>query len=100
MWCENIIVNVINAKSSEFELFFMDGPFVIECKKDQDQVQMKFVNNRKSKIIETEYIIGTEELTKSLYSITQRLIWLVEQKDFGKIRDVEELKKLLDKIKT
>jgi hypothetical protein len=95
MWCENLISNVVNIQSSEFTLFFMDGPYSIDCKKVQNQIVMQFINNRKDRVIELECSISTDELINSIYKTSQRLIWLVEQRSYGKIKDVEALKNLL-----
>lgn len=98
MWCENLISNVVNIQSSEFMLFFMDGPYSIGCKKDQKEIVMQFINNRKDRVIEHECVVSTDELINVIYKTSQRLIWLVEQRYYGKIRDVEELKNIIKSL--
>lgn len=95
MWCENLISNVVNVQSSEFTLFFMDGPYSIDCKKYQKEIVMQFINNRKNRVIEHECIVSTDELINEIYKTSQRVIWLTEQRNYGKITDVEELKDII-----
>ena len=98
MWCENLISNVVNIQSSEFTLFFMDGPYSIDCKKDQNEIVIQFINNRKDRVIEHECVVSTDELINVIYKTSQRLIWLVEQRNYGKIRDVEGLKNIIKSL--
>ncbi|WP_105614347.1 hypothetical protein [Vallitalea okinawensis] len=95
MWCESLISNVINMNSNNFELYFMDGPFLIECKRNKDQILMDFINNRNGRKVEYRYSISTKELIKIISEVSKRLIWLAEKRNFGETRDVVELKKLV-----
>ena len=97
-WSENLIANVINMKSSVFDLTFFDGPYSIECSNNQGQIAMRFVNNRHYRVVEFEHNISSNDLVRSVYKTSERLIWQIEQRQYGPVRDVEELKGLVKLI--
>lgn len=93
MWCKNLESN-----EDEFKLYFMDGPFLIDCYRFQDRVKMQLVNNRSEKEIEGEFTVRTEELVNSVFESGTNLINLVERKAFGPLNDLKELKKSLKRL--
>ena len=94
MWSESVISNVINKKSSVFNLIFIDGPFSIECSNEQGQIQMRLINNRKKRKIEHEFTISTNNLIQSISQTTQSMISIIDHRDYGEIIDIDELKNL------
>lgn len=75
MWNENIIKNN-NKKKCKFELFFMDGPFFIECLKEDNNITMKFIHNKKSSLEKFTIQTTFYELKNSVYRGTTQLIKL------------------------
>jgi len=93
MWCENLL-----SDQSSFALFFMDGPYYIECQRKNDNVDVRLVENRTVKKIITEETICFEDLKSVILKASIDLITSVRQKVVGKIDDVEKLKELIKKI--
>lgn len=98
MWCENIIASIANAKESEFQLFFFDGPFSIECKKELDKVKMKFWDRGKEKVC-IETVIDIWGLVHSVYKTSTELLDKLKGTISFPINDEEQLRRLLEKLK-
>lgn len=60
MWCWNLIEN-FKSLTAEFTLYFMDGPYLIRCIKDNGNVTMQFIDNHK----DDERVILQREITFS-----------------------------------
>ena len=77
----------------------MDGPFFIECLKEDNNITMKFIHNKKSSL--EKFIIQTTfyELKNSVYRGTTQLIKLIKQKGIGNLRELDKLEQITDTLK-
>ena len=92
MWCENLLLD-----QSSFILFFMDGPYYIECQRKNDNVRMRLVENRTVKKIVAEETICFDDLKSIINKTAIDLITSVKHKVVGKVDDLEKLEGLIKK---
>lgn len=98
MWNESIKQNYYK-KRGEFSLFFMDGPFFIECCKEENDVIMKFIDNRKDPIEKYKLQMPFTDLINSVINGTAQLISLIDQSNLGSLRSLEELRESANNLK-
>ena len=95
MWCENLLSN-----RKKFELYFLDGPFYIDCSREENNnIRIQLINNSHEKIVEKESLIDENQFTSMLYETSISLIQLIEKKQFTKVTDLDELISILRNIK-
>ncbi|MDQ2088183.1 hypothetical protein RBH29_17305 [Herbivorax sp. ANBcel31] len=97
MWCENIISKSNISIYNKFELFFMDGPFSIECERNADKLIMKFINTRKKGKTHDENIVSYYNVVNEIYEASVGLIKKLEKTEFKPINDMDKLKGLVKK---
>lgn len=98
IWNENII-KYNNKKRCEFKLFFMDGPFYIECQKEGNNVLMRFINNKISPIEKYTFETTFSDLKNSVYNGATQLVNLISQKEIGNLSGLDKLKQTTDTLK-
>lgn len=98
MWCENIIDKIIDNTNSEFQLFFMDGPYGINCVKMNESIKLEFMNNREETTIEGYFEISSREFINSVCEVSTDLIELAKKQKLDKTRGVRRLNRLIKKI--
>jgi hypothetical protein len=100
MWCSNIIEN-FKVPKSEFTLYFMDGPFYVNCKRSQSDVEMCFINNRKDDDF-IEYRCGIQfmDLAKEIHVKSTEILVDISrvEKNVKEISSLEELTKYVQKL--
>ncbi len=99
MWCEKVLTEVIEVQNSEFSLYFMDGPFYIYCIKNDTEINMQFINNRKNKIIQNEVVISTDEFIREIIKVSSKLIYQMKDLRIQSINDIDSLKGLIHQLK-
>ncbi len=94
MWNENIIKNNYK-KRCKFKLFFMDGPFYIECYKEGSNVSLRFINNKISPIEILTFQTTFSELKDSIYNGSTQFINIISKREFGYLNELEKLQKTI-----
>ncbi len=93
MWCENLL-----SDQNSFTLFFMDGPYCIECQRVSDNVHIQLIENRTIKKILKNKTICFKDLKSGILKASTDLITSVNQKIVGKVDDMEKLERLIKKL--
>lgn len=94
MWCENLLSN-----KASFTLYFMDGPYYIECQHTNDIVNMRLMENRTTPKVIMDGIIPYEDLKSSILGASVNLTVSVNQTVAGKVDDIEKLAQLIKNLK-
>lgn len=79
-WWLSELECVYQAEEAEFELCFMDGPFLISCKKDYNDVHMRFMNQRGSGTVEFERDISYEELQRMVTNVAEGVLQHIKER--------------------
>lgn len=93
MWCENII-----SRQENFSLFFMDGPYRIDCQRVNDSLCMKFIDNHVANIPIKDTIISLGDFNYTLSKSIIKLVEAIEMKRFVCVTDLENLKNIVLKL--
>jgi hypothetical protein len=91
-WIRDIISNR-NNEYAEFQLFFMDGPFKVNCIKEGNNIHMNCLDYDSRSIgVPLKKTIDFREFLRELRNAATRLLWSVEQADLGEINDFQSLR--------
>lgn len=98
-WTTKIIENY-HSKTSKFTLFFMDGPYYVECSKQGSIVHMVFIEDKKRKTKIFECDVEIDLIIRELRNASINLIKALKKHGFGKLEDMEELGKSIKFLET
>lgn len=96
MWISNILI--YKKKNKRFTLFFLDGPYFIECFVRYNQIKMKFIENRGMGKTRYKCSICINDFIKEVYAVSMDFVSDVEKNHFGRLRGLENLKILLKSL--
>ena len=70
----------------------MDGPYYIECEKDDDYINMKFISDRSKKVIIREMTFPYYIVLQKVYFAGENILDMLKQHDiYDKVSDVPYL---------
>ena len=97
-WIRDIISNR-NNDHAKFQLWFMDGPFRVDCVKEMEKIHMKCVRFEIETVkIYAEKTVDFREFMRELRNAATRLIWWIDQANLGELRDYNTLKGYLKEL--
>ena len=99
-WWISAIIENYKKKNAKFKLFFMDGPYYVECLKHGSVVHLSFIEEKKLKQTICEGDVEIEVLVAELISVSSEIIQAIKKHDFGELRDFNNLEKALAKLKS
>ncbi|MDF2611232.1 MAG: hypothetical protein K0R92_2706 [Lachnospiraceae bacterium] len=98
MWISNILDSYKN-KNAKFVLYFMDGPYYINCSKQESEIHMAFIEDKKCKTTICECNENIDIIINELHDASYKIIQAAEKHDLGKLRDLNNLKRSLELLK-
>jgi hypothetical protein len=98
MWGANVIENYAK-KNKTFVLYFMDGPYYIECHKKDKRIHLKCIVNKEEKIVVCESNIEMDILVKELAEVSEKTIRNIESYGCKSVRHFEDLRKTIESLK-
>ena len=98
MWISNIMT-CHGCERANFKLFFMDGPYFIECSKVGDAVHMRCIENRWELIVVCEMDVLFADLVREITGITGVVIEAIERQEFGVVRYLDDLKANFERLR-
>jgi len=98
-WWIRDIISTRNNDHAKFQLWFMDGPFRVDCVKEMEKIHMKCVRFNDTEVeIYAEKTVDFRELLRELRNSATRLVWWIEQGNFEELRDFSSLKGYLKEL--
>lgn len=91
-WIINIIENY-NKKSIDFVFSFFDGPYYINCSKQDKTVHLTCIEDKKRQVVVCECDVNIDVVIQELVNVSLKIIQTVEEHNFGRLRDFDELKR-------
>jgi hypothetical protein len=93
-WTKEVIENY-QLEHVDFILYFMDGPYRIECSKSGTSLQMNFVEDKKAAVNKYTAVQSIDSFALELIEVSTILIKSVKKRRFSKINELRNLKKSL-----
>lgn len=93
-WTKEVIENY-HLEHADFVLYFMDGPYRIECSKSGTSLRMNFIEDKKEIRIIYTIVESIDSFAHELIEVSTILIKSVKKRRFGKINELRNLKKSL-----
>ncbi|MDR1565541.1 MAG: hypothetical protein LBS74_11345 [Oscillospiraceae bacterium] len=98
MWINNLSTNY-NASKAGFKLYFMDGPYYIECQKENSQLKMKFIEDRSKRRVVIEDEVDFFQFTEQLLITTSYVINFLSTLKLKKAYGLADLKRAYKTLK-
>lgn len=97
-WCAELI-NASDKSNANFKLYFMDGPYYINCRKIFENVNMEFIDNQKNedKIILNK-TLTFRKLMDEIYSSALELVTHIKEMQIDELKDMKILIEQLSKM--
>jgi hypothetical protein len=89
MWSENLV-----SSDKEYELFFMDGPYLIYCIENDNQIEMQCMRDGPPDEIRKEFSIEKKVFIRTLCETNKKVLSLIDENNFPHTRDYDQLKAL------
>lgn len=94
LWCTNIL-----SSAEVFSLYFYDGPYYIECRRNDKIITMDFIHESDIKEILEHYIIEERELVEKIIKIANVIMISIKNHCIKGGKDLKKLEKIISKFK-
>ena len=93
-WISSVLENC-RKENADFVLFFMDGPFYVDCRKRGENIIMSCVTEKTCKAIVCECTLKFDEFVRELINASSAIIDSAKKNKYGKLKELKDLRKSL-----
>ena len=97
MWADNM-VGAYENMHTEFCLYFMDGPYYIDCIRDGIKVQISCIEERVNRTIIANCVIDFDFLVDEIIDVSYKVIQAVGKCGFNQLDTCKSLKRSLQQL--